>query len=59
MTKKNEEENKEKKDGKEVCLFVWFLNVLFNYYAISRTGPKTERLDNFTCCHTRERAGRP
>ena len=27
-----------------VCLFGWFLNVLVNYYAISRTGPKTERL---------------
>ena len=27
-----------------VWLFVWFLNVLVNYYAISRTGPKTERL---------------
>ena len=30
------------------CLFVWlvgwFLNVLVNYYVISRTGPKTERL---------------
>ena len=25
-------------------LFVWFLNVLVNYKAISRTGPKTERL---------------
>ena len=27
-----------------VCLFGWFLNVLVNYYVISRTGPKTERL---------------
>ena len=27
-----------------VCLFGWFLNVLINYYVISRTGPKTERL---------------
>ena len=27
-----------------VCLFVWFLNVLVNNYAISQTGPKTERL---------------
>ena len=27
-----------------VCLFVWFLNVLVNYWVISRTGPKTERL---------------
>ena len=26
------------------CLFVWFLNVLVNYYVISRTGPKTECL---------------
>ena len=26
------------------CLFVWFLNVLVNNKAISRTGPKTERL---------------
>ena len=24
--------------------FVWFLDVLVNYYVISRTGPKTERL---------------
>ena len=31
---------------KELCLiylFGWFLNVLVNYYVISRTGPKTER----------------
>ena len=27
-----------------VCLSVWFLSVLVNYWAISRTGPKTERL---------------
>ena len=27
-----------------VCLFAWFLNVLVNYWVISRTGPKTERL---------------
>ena len=27
-----------------VLCFVWFLNVLVNYKAISRTGPKTERL---------------
>ena len=27
-----------------VCLFGWFLNVLVNYWVISRTGPKTERL---------------
>ena len=27
-----------------LCLFGWFLNVLINYYVISRTGPKTERL---------------
>ena len=26
------------------CLFGWFLNVLVNYYVISRTDPKTERL---------------
>ena len=26
------------------CLFGWFLNVLFTYWVISRTGPKTERL---------------
>ena len=26
------------------CLFVWFLNVLVKNQAISRTGPKTERL---------------
>ena len=29
---------------KLVCLFGWFPNVLVNYYVISRTGPKTERL---------------
>ena len=27
-----------------VCLFVRFLKVLVNYWVISRTGPKTERL---------------
>ena len=27
-----------------VCLFGWFLNVLVNNWAISWTGPKTERL---------------
>ena len=27
-----------------MCLFGWFLNVLVNYWVISRTGPKTERL---------------
>ena len=26
------------------CLFVWFLNVLVNYWVISRIGPKTECL---------------
>ena len=26
----------------EVCLFVWFLNVLVNSWAISRKGPKTD-----------------
>ena len=25
-------------------MFVWFLNLLVNYWVISRTGPKTERL---------------
>ena len=34
-------------------MFDWFLNVLINNKAISRTS------DNFTCCHTRDRAGRP
>ena len=29
---------------KLVCVFVWFLNVLVNKQAISRTGPKTELL---------------
>ena len=33
-------------------LFGWFLNVLVNYEVISRTGPKTERMTIFTCCHT-------
>ena len=30
--------------GSFVCLVGWFLNVLVNYYVISRTDPKTERL---------------
>ena len=28
------------RDAMIVCLFGWFLNVLVNYYVISRTGPK-------------------
>ena len=28
----------------QICLFHWFLNVLVNNWAISRTGPKTEGL---------------
>ena len=27
-----------------VCLFVWFLNIVVNYYVISVTGPETEHL---------------
>ena len=31
-------------DTLHLVWFVWFLNFLVNYYVISRTGPKTERL---------------
>ena len=31
-------------DSEMIGLVGWFLNVLVNYYVISRTGPKIERL---------------
>ena len=41
-----------------VCFFVWFLNVLFELGYIAE-GPQDKASDNFTCCHTRDRDGRP
>ena len=41
------------REPRSFCLFVWFLNVLVNYYVIWRTGPKTERL-TILCAATLE-----
>ena len=37
--------NKNNNNKISCWLFVWFLNVLVNYYVISRAGPKTGRLN--------------
>ena len=35
-------------------MFVWFLNVLVNYQAISQTGPKTDIRQFYVLPHTRQ-----
>ena len=44
-----------------VCLFGWLVGFLTSLSATRLYRRRVPRLtpDNFTCCHTRERAGRP
>ena len=37
-----------------LCLVGWLLNVVVNYWVISRTGPKTERLTIYVLPHMRQ-----
>ena len=43
------------------CLFVWLFGFLTSLSTTRRYRGRVPRLtsDNFTCCHTRDRAGRP
>ena len=47
--------------GKPLCLFVWLVGFLASSSTTSLYRGRVPRLasDNFTCCHTRDRAGRP
>ena len=49
------------KDTEVACVFVWLVGFLTSSPTTRLYRGRVPRLttDNFTCCHTRDRAGRP